>query len=190
MTAHSESEPTPDTGTLDPQQPAPGAARAGGGDELARLSAERDEYLLQWRRAQADYQNLRRRAQSDHETALRSAQKKLFGDLLLVLDYLQMALASPAESNDAKNLAMGVKLTHDQLVSLLEREDVREIPTSASFDPNLHEAIEQLPDAGAPGRVLAVVRKGYTFKGQVLRPAQVRVSAPRSSSEGAQPNNA
>lgn len=144
--------------------------------DLTRALRERDEYLAQWKRAQADYQNLKRRAAADFDAQLRHDKKRLLSDLLLVLDSLQMALSSPATSGDAQALAAGVKLTQDQLLAALEKEELRAIPDQERFDPALHEAVAQTPDAAGAGRVLQTLRRGYTWKGSVLRAAQVRVS--------------
>jgi molecular chaperone GrpE len=167
----------------------PSATSAAGGDELARLLVERDEYLAQWKRAQADYQNLRRRAAADLDSQLRHEKKRLLSDLLLVLDSLQMALSTPSGSDDAKALAFGVKLTQDQLLAALEKEELRAIPEQGRFDPALHEAVVETPDAGEPGRVLQTLRRGYQWRDQVLRAAQVRVScaAPASTFEAEPP---
>lgn len=153
------------------------SAKAGASEDLARVLRERDEYLAQWKRAQADYQNLKRRAAADFDAQMRHEKKRLYSELLLVLDALQMALGAPATSEDARALAAGVKLTQDQLLAALEQDEVRAIPDQDRFDPALHEAVAQTPDAGAPGRVLQTLRRGYTWKGAVLRAAQVRVSS-------------
>jgi molecular chaperone GrpE len=168
-------EPTPDPSATD-AQPASASKAASAGDEFLRAQRERDEYLAQWKRAQADYQNLKRRAAADFEAQLRHDKKRLLSDLLLVLDSLQMALGAPAASDEAKALAAGVKLTQDQLLAALDKEELRAIPEQERFDPALHEAVAQTPDAGAAGRVLQTLRRGYTWKGAVLRAAQVRVS--------------
>lgn len=173
-------DPTPDPRATQAESAAAASAGANAGaaanDELARAQRERDEYLAQWKRAQADYQNLKRRAAADLDAQVRHEKKRLLSELLLVLDSLQMALSAPARADEAKALAAGVKLTQDQLLAALEREDVRAIPEQERFDPALHEAVAQSPDEAGPGRVLQTLRRGYTWKGAVLRAAQVRVS--------------
>lgn len=157
---------------------APGAAQeSSGSPELDALRTERDEYLQQWKRAQADYQNLRRRNQLDFEAAQRRGFERLFGNLLLVLDSLDMALAAPATNEETRALAAGVKLTREQLLSALEAEELRPMNDAGAFDPALHQAVAEEAAPGEPGRILATLRRGYTWKGAVLRPAQVRVSA-------------
>ena len=129
-------------------------------------------------RAHADYQNLKRRAQADLEAGMRRQMTPLLDDLLLVLDFLDMALASPATQDETKNLAMGVEMTRNKFVQALEASDVVAIDTSGKFDPVLHDAAEAVEDPDQePGTILATLRRGYRWQEQVLRPAQVRVVA-------------
>ena len=152
------------------------------------LQAECEELRSKWLRAQADYQNLKRRQLSDIEAALRRSQSSLLENLLIVLDHLDMALASPTETEEGKNLAMGVRLTRDQLVQCLEREEVVAIDTDGPFDPEVHQAVATLELEGAePGTILEVTRPGWSHRGQVLRPAQVKVAAGPETAPEASP---
>jgi molecular chaperone GrpE len=152
--------------------------------DYEQVQAERDEALASWKRAQADYQNLRRRLQSDIDAAVQRAKQGLLQELLLVADYLDMALASPAKSEDARSLHAGVEMTRAQLLRALERENVRALPEQGRFDPAVHQAVESVAsDAHEPGTIVGTLRRGYTIGGQVLRPAQVRVAAEPTSGE-------
>jgi molecular chaperone GrpE len=157
-------------------------ARVGDGgaekpSEIARLERERDEHLQNWKRATADYQNLRRRLQSDIDAASQRSKQPLLLDLLLVLDYLEMALKSPATTPEAKNLRDGVELTRNVLLRTLERENVRAVAEEGKFDASVHQAVERVETTESePGMILSTLRRGYTSNGQVLRPAQVRVA--------------
>jgi len=94
-----------------------------------------------------------------------------------VLDYLDLALARPATTEESRSLAQGVSLTREQLVQILEQEGVRPIPPSDRFDPALHEATATVPsDAVPPGGIVDIVRPGYTWRGEVLRHTQVIVA--------------
>ena len=152
--------------------------------ETRQLIGERDEALANWKRAQADYQNLRRRLQGDIDAAVQRSKQSLLQELLLVLDYLEMALAAPLATDEAKNLAAGVEMTRTALLRALEREGVKPLADTGSFDPAFHEAVESVPAGDGPaGRILATLRRGYTAGGQVLRPAQVRVAAAPASTD-------
>ena len=157
-------------------------------DELdpTTLRRERDEAVTKWQRALADYQNLKRRSQSDYENGLRRSLQPLAENLLLVLDNLDMALAAPVTSEDAVNLAAGVQLTRDQLVTAIATLDVKPIGVEGEFDPAVHQAVETVEAGGAdPGAIVDVVRPGFTWRHGVLRHAQVRVAAAGEGLESA-----
>lgn len=143
-----------------------------------RIERERDEYYENWRRTQADFQNHRRRQAQVIEASVKSARRVLFAELLLILDYLDMALLSPVESQEGKNLLMGVQMTRDQMMRFLEQHEVESIESVGSFDPERHEAVESITDSGEePGTIVETVRRGYMAGGEVLRYAHVKVAA-------------
>jgi molecular chaperone GrpE len=157
----------------------PGAAPAPAED---KLKAERDDLLAQLQRARADYQNLRKRTLVDVENNVRRALEGLLQGLLVAVDNLDFALRSPAQSEDAQALAKGVELTRGQFLTALAQENVLPIPESPVFDPKLHEAVSIVETSEhAPGAVVATLRRGWTWRGQVLRAAHVQVAdAPKA----------
>jgi molecular chaperone GrpE len=173
----SESETNAET------QPAP---------EFERLRAERDDLLAQLARARADYQNLRKRTQVDIENSVRRSLEGLLQGLLVTVDHLDFALASKVESEDGKALHKGVELTRMQFQQVLAQENVQPIAESRVFDPKLHEAVAMVPsNAHTAGEIVATLRRGWTWRGQVLRVAQVQVaSAPASPGAENGPENA
>jgi molecular chaperone GrpE len=168
---------------------AEGEGQAAGVDEPAKpneLEARCADLEARWLRAQADYQNLRRRVQQELDSSLFRTLQPLLDELLLVADYLDMALAAPATGAEAKALAAGVELTRSKLAQALEQAGVRPIPTAGSFDPALHEAGEcRVAPEKAPGTILATTRPGYTWQGRILRPARVVVAAAPEGAETA-----
>ncbi|MBL8857740.1 MAG: nucleotide exchange factor GrpE [Planctomycetes bacterium] len=176
-----------DTETNEQGEPVETEETVGEGADLAAVTAQRDEYLASWQRSQADYQNLRRRLQTDIDSATARGKVPLLQDLLLVLDYLDMALAAPCTSAEGKNLQAGVEMTKGQLVRALEREGVKQVAETGPFDAAVHQAVERIEtDEVPPNTIVSTMRKGYTQNGAVLRPAQVRVAAeinPSSESE-------
>lgn len=146
-------------------------------NDVEAIARERDEYLANWKRATADYQNLRRRLQSDLEEAVVRQKTGIITELLLVLDFLDMALASPVTTAEGKNLHIGVEATRTALFGVLEREGVRPIPESGRFDPSVHECVARVEAEGVePGTILEVMRRGYMLESRILRPAQVKVA--------------
>jgi molecular chaperone GrpE len=155
-----------------------------GEEDLAVLARERDEYLASWKRATADYQNLRRRLQSDIDAAVAREKAALLGDLLLVLDYLDMALATPVATTEGKTLQAGVLATRTALLGALEREGVRPLPEGGRFDPAVHACVAREESIDRePGEILATLRRGFTIDGRILRPAQVRVAGKTAAAE-------
>lgn len=154
--------------------------------ELERARSDRDAYLAQWQRAQADYQNLKKRSAAEADAAVRRTLTPLFEQVMLAIDNLDLALAN--ERGDSQSpLAAGVRLIHDQLVRGLEQAGVQRIARGERFDPALQDAIAtEVRDDVEPDTVLDVLREGYTFQGQVLRPAQVRVSTRSRAARGAE----
>ncbi|NUP96932.1 MAG: nucleotide exchange factor GrpE [Planctomycetaceae bacterium] len=152
--------------------------------EAERLRAERDDLLTQLARARADYQNLRKRTQVDIDNSVRRSLEGLLSGILVIVDHLDFALASPVESDDGKALAKGVELTRLQLQQVLAQENVQPIADTLAFDPNLHEAVSMVESSERkPGEIVATLRRGWTWRGQVLRAAQVQVAkaAPAST---------
>lgn len=144
-------------------------------DPLERAQAERDEYQDKWKRAQADFQNLRRRNLADMNMAVQRGTGDVLTDVIGVLEFLDMALQSPCESADAKALLTGVQMTRDQLWKVLEGKGVAKISTDGDFDPDVHQAVATVEQEPA-GQIVDVVRPGYRRPDDVLRHAQVRVS--------------
>jgi molecular chaperone GrpE len=154
-----------------------------GAPAQSELEARCAEFEERWLRTQADLQNVRRRAQQELDSALLRTLQPLLDELLLVADYLDMALSAPMTTPEAKNLAAGVSMTRAKLAQALELADVRPIPTSGLFDPSRHEAGESRASDSPPGTILATLRPGYTWQGRILRPARVAVAAAPDSAD-------
>jgi molecular chaperone GrpE len=153
----------------EPEAPAP--------DELAAVTAERDEYLDLAQRLQADFENYRKRAAREQERLVAHAHERLVRELLPILDDLERALEA-AERHEEAQLVEGVKLVEQALRTALRKEGLVEIETDGAFDPHVHEALLTKPsDRVEPGSVLEVVQRGYRVGDKVVRPARVIVAA-------------
>ena len=145
-------------------------------EDLARLEAERDEYLALAQRVQADFENYRKRAARDQERLVAHAHERLVHELLPILDDLERTLEA-AERHEEAALVDGVKLVEQSLRKALRKEGLVEIETDGPFDPHVHEALlTQTEDGAVPGSVLQVVQRGYRIGDRVLRPAKVIVA--------------
>ena len=142
-------------------------------DAEARAAAARDQHL----RAVAELDNVRKRAPRDVEHAHRYALEKFAADLLPVKDSLDLAIENSARA-DAAALIEGQAATQRLLAKALERAGIVELnPQGEPFDANLHEAMAAQPSATAePNSVIAVVQRGYSLNGRLLRAARVVIA--------------
>jgi molecular chaperone GrpE len=149
---------------------------AGLEERLARVEAERDEYLDLAQRVKADFENYRKRAAREQERLVAHAHERLVRELLPILDDLERALEA-AERHEEAQLVEGVKLVEQSLRRALAKEGLAEIEAEGTFDPHVHEALLTKPGAGVdPGTVLEVVQRGYRVGERVVRPAKVIVA--------------
>jgi molecular chaperone GrpE len=136
-------------------------------------------------RARADMENAKRRAEQEVDKARKFALEKFASELLPVLDNLERAMQVADAENDAiKPVIEGVELTLKSFTSTVEKFGMQIVdPQGESFNPELHQAMSMQESADlAPNTVMAVMQKGYTLNGRLLRPAMVMVS--RAASDG------
>jgi molecular chaperone GrpE len=135
-----------------------------------------EEYLTSLRYLQADFENYRKRVEREMGELEEFSTLALVRKLISVLDDLDLAVASATKAED-KGLLEGVKMVQKNLSSALEAEGLRAIKAvGAPFDPATHEAVDKVQGKGnAEDVVIEELRKGYTFKGKVLRPSAVKV---------------
>jgi molecular chaperone GrpE len=153
------------------------AAEAAVQDDLAVLTAERDEMRALAQRLQADFENYKKRMLREQTHAIEHANSRLLEQMLPVLESFELA-AKSIESPDADvdKLRGGVLAAIRQLEDVVAKAGLEPIDaTGQPFDPNEHEAVMQDEGDGEPV-VAQVLRTGYRLKGRVLRPAMVRVT--------------
>ncbi len=158
-----------------------GAGGEGGfGAEVESLRAELAELNDRHLRLLADFDNARRRQLREREESVQYGHQNLVKDLLYSVDNLERAVdhARTSGQNDLEALLQGIDLVHRELLSALARHGVTEVEAAGlPFDPGVHEAIAQVPDATVPpNTVVQVFQRGYRLRDRLIRPAQVVVS--------------
>jgi molecular chaperone GrpE len=158
------------------------AAKAGLAEEADPqdvLTRERDEYLLALQRTQADFENYRKRIARQQEEQAARASQHLVDKLLPVLDALDLAENHLQESVDVGEGAKALHASRAMLLDILSREGLERVDQpEVPFDPSVHDGVAHADGDGGPAgetMVEEVLRSGYRWKGQVLRPAMVRV---------------
>ncbi|MEI6971079.1 MAG: nucleotide exchange factor GrpE [bacterium] len=163
---------------------------AGKKDEaMAVRLAELEDSKL---RLLADFDNYRKRSVRDREAAVRLARENMLVEFLPVIDNIELGINAAMSHNVDKAFVEGYRMVADQLTAALARFGLKpQDAEGAQFDPNLHEAIQQVPsDEHEAGKVISVARRGYLSGDAVLRPAQVVVSSgPVASGGAAAPTN-
>ena len=151
--------------------------------ERDQLAAEKAEIYDRFLRGQAEFQNLRRRIEKEkvewHERAATEAVRTL----LPILDDFERALRVEGAG---KEYGRGMELIFQRLFDALKKLGLEPIDSQGQpFDPHIHHAVEkQETEEAADDTVLEEYQRGYNFKGQLLRPAMVKVAvAPASKTE-------
>jgi molecular chaperone GrpE len=149
-------------------------------EKLARAEqlvvTQQDEVL----RVRAEMQNLRRRTEKDVEKAHKFALERFATELLSVIDNLERALEAVGDREQpaVKPICEGIELTLKGFMDVLRKFNIEQIdPQGVPFDPQQHEAMTTQPNPDVEANtVLAVMQKGYSLHGRVIRPARVVVS--------------
>lgn len=146
--------------------------------QLESCKQELNRWKELYLRLQADMENMKRRLQKEQEMQINRAISDLFSDLLPIVDNFDRALSSSQEHSADDPLIQGLTLIRKEFAQVLERYGVREMTEVQHFDPELHEALSQIPGDGAveSGTIVTVLEKGYWYKDQVLRHAKVTVA--------------
>jgi molecular chaperone GrpE len=170
--------------------------------QLENCKQELERWKELYLRLQADMENMKRRLHKEQELQINRAMQDLFSDLLPIVDNFDRALlassdypadwsppvrrssACPPELAERRwesegGLVQGLILIRKEFAHVLERYGVREMTEVKIFDPELHEALSQIPADGTveAGAIVTVLEKGYWYKDQVLRHAKVTVAS-------------
>lgn len=158
-------------------------------DSEPDAASERDQYFDQWKRTQAELENFRKRAQRELELALRYSNVPLIRELLPPLDNLARCIQAAEQTGNVEELLQGLKMIHSQFDQVFGSHAATPIKAVGEpFDPNLHEALQQIPtDEHPPMTVLQEVERGYVLHDRVIRPSKVLVASapPQPSSDEA-----
>ena len=152
------------------------------GDAMQKLQAEKQEMMNTLVRRQADFENFKKRVEKEKAQDRQRGIEVTIEQMLPVLDAFDRALAGPVSPENA-DYRKGFEMIRTQMWNGLAKQGLERIDTKGKeFDPNLHHAIESVPNTEhGEGTVVGEMQPGYRFQGRVLRPAMVRVAAERSN---------
>ena len=136
-------------------------------EKLKECQKEKEEYLTQAQRARADLINYRRRQELVLEELRKYGQSNLILEILSVLDSLRIG------SEKDK----GLEIIKEQLECVLKKYGLREIKSVGEiFNPEIHEAIEEVESDNEKGVITEEIQKGYMIGEKLLRPSKVKVA--------------
>jgi len=149
----------------------PSEALAKEGSELEKYRKQAEEYLNGWKRAKADYLNLKKEMEAQNKEIKEWLSKIFLIPLLDIMDSFDKAEAWVTGIE-------GIKKQFEDYLKIHGVELMKVI--GEKFDPLKHEAIESIEgglsaQVGESGIVSEEIRKGYLINGEVLRPAKVKV---------------
>lgn len=187
-----DNDTNPESESPDASAPEPGAgmdeaasdaAAAGGAGRVAELEAQVADLRDQVLRAMAETENMRKRSERHVQDAHKFAVTQFARDILQVADNLERALEAVPEERRGEHellgvLAEGVQAVQAAFVQVMGANHIERIdPEGQPFDPNLHEAMFEVPGTELPnGTVAQVVQPGYKLHDRLLRPARVGVA--------------
>ncbi|MCQ2458899.1 MAG: nucleotide exchange factor GrpE [Ruminococcus sp.] len=135
------------------------------------IAEANDKYL----RLAAEYQNYRNRTAKEKTETYQNAVSKCIEGLLPFIDSFERSIEAECSDENYKN---GMQLIFGQLKAFLDQMNVKEVEAlGKEFDPNVHNAIQQLDGTDyASNYVCAVYQKGYMIGDKLIRPAMVAVA--------------
>lgn len=146
--------------------------------ELEALKNELANLKDSYRHLAADFDNYKKRISREQARYSLSAQSEILLDLLPIVDNFDRAFKKSLveQTPEVKAWLSGFEIINNEIKKFLKSSGVEEVQMK-TFDPEIHEAISQIEVPGKnSGEIIDYVEKGYTFKGQLLRPAKVAVT--------------
>lgn len=146
--------------------------------EIENLRQQLEEARDRMLRTQAEMDNLHKRTVRDVENAHKYALNKFIGELLPVLDSLELGLSNSNGPGGIESFREGIDLTLKKFLATLEKFGVIAVdPQGDKFNPEKHEAVTvQVMEGAESGTVISVMQKGYELNNRLVRPAMVIVA--------------
>lgn len=138
----------------------------------AALQEQKDKYL----RLYAEFDNYKRRTSKERLDLVQTAGKEVIQSLLEVMDDADRAEKQMNSTDDVKQIREGIQLVFHKLRNTLQQRGLKEMQAiGTSFNPDIHEAITEIPMPGQEGKVVDQVEKGYFLNDKIIRFAKVVV---------------
>ena len=135
------------------------------------------ELTAGWQRTQADFVNFKKQAADERVKLIQGAGADIIDQLLPVLDHFQLAARHLPKELENDNWAIGIKQIEKQFENILFENGLERIESEGlEFNPELHEAIEEIESDMPSGTIVEEIISGYKFAGEIIRPSKVKVA--------------
>lgn len=153
-----------------------------------KLEAEQEksrEYLNSLKYLKADFENYRKRIEKEIQEAVQRSNEKIVACLIDIMDDLESAISVGETTKNKAALLEGIKMIQKNFEKILEQEGLERLECiGQAFNPNMHEVLAEVPTKDLQsGTVLEEARKGFMFKGKVLRPSIVKIACKDSKGD-------
>tara|TARA_B100001013_G_C24600815_1_gene438779 strand:+ start:931 stop:1518 length:588 start_codon:yes stop_codon:yes gene_type:complete len=147
-------------------------------EELEKALTEIETFKDIAKRAQADLINFKRRANDEKTEERFSIKSNILLSIITILDDFTLAMNMLPEDTESKTWVEGIQIIHRKIELLLESQMVAKIDAKGkNFEPWEFEALQyKETNDFEENTVIEIIKEGYKFNGQILRPAQVIVS--------------
>ncbi len=144
-------------------------------EDIETIKKQAEEYLNGWKRAKADYLNLKKEMEAQDKEIREWLSKIFLLPILDIMDSFNKAFGNVPANLKTEVWVEGIEGIKKQFENFLKAQGVEAMEViGEKFDPLMHEAIESI-DGGESGRIIEEVRRGYLVNGEILRPAKVKV---------------
>lgn len=146
-------------------------------EEMEELKKKVNEYLNGWKRAKADYANLQKEVEQRQIDFVKFANEDLIREILPLVDHFKQAFGHLPPDLKGHDWIEGIRHIQSSLDKILAFRGIKEITTvGEKFNPELHEAVEEVDSERGKGIIIEELKTGFTLNGKVLNPARVKVS--------------
>lgn len=153
---------------------------------LKRMSKLEERYIKQLKYARADLENLQKNTERRIEEAVTKEKERLIIQIIVIAEEIDLTVEEARKSPNSSILT-AIEMVRRKLWNVLTNEGLCSIESVGKpFDPHLHEAVLEIKTSDHPeGTVIEEVKKGYLFRGNLLKPSMVKVATiPDSNDPG------
>ena len=153
-------------------------------NNLEKKIEELNDKLL---RSLAENQNLRKIHEKEREDLIKYSSSSFAREILNLADNLERAFGlfkdNPKfKSDEFKDTMLGIELIEKELINSFDKNGIKSFESvGKKFDPNFHQALNEVESEQEDGMVINEIQKGYMLNDRLLRPALVSISKKKTN---------